>query len=203
MQRAEFEATMGSSKSPRDRLIFLIGGFVCLLGCGDEESHSPRSLPVHENSPPVVAIEPRQAWLPTYPCSSCHEDLEQRPQRRKLVEFHTVRNRELNHGDTEYWCYQCHSAKNIDRLVVIASGKLVTFDEAYLLCGSCHGDKLRDWKAAVHGKTMGNWKGEKLRRSCTGCHNPHKPKFSPLQPEEAPIPPEDGRVFSSIKKGQR
>jgi uncharacterized CHY-type Zn-finger protein len=174
-------------------LVTLAMGWLVLVGC-DESPHGPASLPVHSNPPSAVAVEPRQQWLPTYPCSSCHDDLEQRPNRRKLVEFHTQRNQEFNHGDTEYWCYQCHSAKNIDRLVVIASGKLVTFDQAYMLCGSCHGDKLRDWKAAVHGKTMGNWRGEKLRRSCTGCHNPHKPRFSALKPEARPLGPTEMRT---------
>jgi uncharacterized CHY-type Zn-finger protein len=169
------------------------------IGC-KEETHSPRSLPVHSNPPAVVAVEPRQQALPTYPCSSCHADLERKPERRRLVAFHTARNRELNHGDTEYWCYQCHSSKNIDRLVVIASGRLVTFDEAYLLCGSCHGDKLRDWNLAVHGKTMGNWKGEKLRRSCPGCHNPHKPRFTALTPEDPPIPPTEVRTVSEAHR---
>jgi uncharacterized CHY-type Zn-finger protein len=157
-------------------------------------------LPVHRNPAAFAAVEPRQQALPTYPCSSCHEELERRPERRKLVEFHTVRNQEFNHGDTEYWCYQCHSSENIDRLVVIASGRFVTFDEAYVLCGSCHGDKLRDWKAAVHGKTMGNWKGKQVRRSCTGCHNPHKPRFGSLRPEAPPIRPTDLRASSRNAK---
>lgn len=195
MQRAPLEAVVLPG-SLRALLRSLVVGSLALTGCSDDGPHGPRSLPVHENGGTTIAIEPRQQWLPTYPCSSCHDDLPRRPERRKLVEFHTARNRELNHGDTEYWCYQCHSAKNIDRLVVIASGRLISFDQAYLLCGSCHGDKLRDWKAAVHGKTMGNWRGNKIRRSCTGCHNPHKPKFSALAPEAPPIPPVDEKAFS-------
>jgi hypothetical protein len=173
-----------------DARIRLFAALLAIPACSDEKPHGPRSLPIHENPPEVVAIEPRQELLPTFPCSSCHADLPQRPERRKLALFHTARNQELNHGDTEYWCYQCHSARDIDKLVVIASGQLVSYDEAYRLCGSCHGDKLRDWKAGVHGKAMGNWRGEKIRRSCTGCHNPHKPKFAALQPEEPPIPPQ-------------
>jgi uncharacterized CHY-type Zn-finger protein len=173
-------------------------GWLVIAGCDEHEPHGIAALSVHAGLPEVVAIEQRQASLPTFPCSSCHDDLEQRPSRRKLVEFHTARNAELKHGDTEYWCYQCHSAKNIDRLVVIASGKLVSFDEAHVLCGSCHGDKLRDWKLAVHGKTMGNWSGEKLRRSCTGCHNPHKPRFSALVPEARPIKPMEMRTADAV-----
>jgi uncharacterized CHY-type Zn-finger protein len=192
---------MGAGVPRAGILIMLATGWL-VTGCGEHEPHGLRNLPVHRNPPEVVAVEARQASLPTYPCSSCHDDLEQRPNRRKLVDFHTQRNTELNHGDTEYWCYQCHASKNIDKLVVIASGKLVSFDEAHLLCGSCHGDKLRDWKAAVHGKTMGNWRGEKLRRSCTGCHNPHKPRFQALEPEERPLMPTEMRDgLSTTAKG--
>jgi hypothetical protein len=136
-----------------------------------------------------VSVEPRTSLLVMFPCTRCHAKLPRNPQKRTLVKFHVIRNTELHHGDPKAWCYNCHSLENIDRLV-ISSGELVTFDEAYRLCGGCHGDKLRDWKVQVHGKTMGHWRGEKIRRSCTGCHNPHRPAFPPLEPEPAPIPPE-------------
>lgn len=163
---------------------------VCLaLGCHKPERH------LRENGPaePVartLRVEPRVQLLRTFPCSAkCHSERQSNPQKRKLVEFHTVRNTEFHHGDPAGWCYQCHAQQNIDRLVT-EKGQLVTFDQAYELCGSCHGDKLRDWKLQVHGKTLGGWNGSQVRRSCTACHNPHNPRFVHLRPEPPPIPPE-------------
>ena len=128
--------------------------------------------------------------LQTYPCwEKCHSKRVANPKKRELVQFHTIRNTEFHHGDPAGWCYQCHSQENINRLRT-EKGELVTFDEAYLLCGSCHGDKLRDWRLQVHGKTLGGWRGKQVRRSCTACHNPHNPHFGHLKPEPPPVPPE-------------
>lgn len=162
------------------------------VGCEEAEAHQMDLTEHQAAAQQPVEVEKRAHLLPTYPCSSCHQGRKPDPNRRKLEEFHTIRNKELKHGNSERWCYQCHSIENIDKLV-ISSGKLVSFDEAYLVCGSCHGDKLRDWRVAVHGKTMGGWKKDKIRRSCTGCHNPHAPKFGKLEPEQAPLHPEDYR----------
>lgn len=162
----------------------------CVLGAGCEAPERHRKpAPPASSAEDHVAIEPRTPLLITFPCSRCHQHRTTNPTQRLLTEFHTARNKELHHGDAKGWCYHCHSETNIDRLVT-ASGKLVTFDEAYLLCGSCHGDKLRDWQLQIHGKTMGNWRGDKVRRSCTGCHSPHNPKFVALEPEKPPVPPD-------------
>ena len=67
-----------------------------------------------------------------------------------------------------------------------ASGKLIDFSESYKLCGQCHGPKLRDWKAGIHGRRTGQWNGEKQYLLCAHCHNPHSPKFPQLKPEPAP-----------------
>ncbi|MBK7583638.1 MAG: hypothetical protein IPI67_26020 [Myxococcales bacterium] len=160
-----------------------------VAACHQPERHR-EDIASTNPDPASVQVEHRTQYLATYPCSArCHSKRAVNPVQRQLVDFHSVRNKELHHGDSKAWCYQCHSEGNIDRLV-IANGSLVTFDEAYLLCGSCHGDKLRDWKTAVHGKTMGNWTGAQTRRSCTACHNPHNPPFSKLEPEASPVPPE-------------
>jgi hypothetical protein len=134
-----------------------------------------------------MVVAPRQDLLPTYPCSSCHDSMPRNPHRRTFTIFHTVRNH-FKHGDSERWCYQCHSIVDLDRLV-LANGSLVTFDKGYLVCGGCHGDKLRDWKLSVHGGSTGFWNGQKVRRSCPACHNPHDPQFPQIRPEPAPPPP--------------
>jgi len=154
-----------------------------LCACGmDEPEH------LHTKRPPpaptgVITIDPRQPLLPTYPCSRCHADRTPDPAERRLTEFHTQKT--LQHGTQKGWCYRCHTAENIDKLH-LADGTLVGFDEAYELCGSCHGDKLRDWKAGMHGLTTGDWNGARLRRSCPACHDPHVPKFALMIPEHAP-----------------
>jgi len=159
------------------------------LGCHQPERHRG-DVEGPKQDPETAKVEPRTQFLVTYPCSAkCHSKRNTNAQQRQLVEFHSQRNKELHHGDSKAWCYQCHSETNIDRLV-LPNGSQVSFDEAHLLCGSCHGDKLRDWKLAVHGKTMGHWRGEQIRRSCTACHNPHNPPFGKLEPEHGPVPPQ-------------
>ena len=64
-----------------------------------------------------------------------------------------------------------------------------SFEESYRLCGQCHGEKLRDWRAGVHGRRTGQWNGHKQYLLCAHCHNPHQPRFQPLAPEPAPRPP--------------
>jgi hypothetical protein len=140
----------------------------------------------------TLTVEPRSQLIPTYPCSQCHSKLTPNPTRRQLATFHVIRNAELDHGDRSLWCYQCHSVKNIDKLVT-ANGSLISFDEANQLCGSCHGDKGRDWRDGIHGMTQGYWRGPKRRKLCTHCHNPHNPWFPTIVPEPPPAPPQGVR----------
>jgi hypothetical protein len=135
-----------------------------------------------------LSVEPRSQLIPTFPCSGCHRDRAPNPERRRLEAFHVLRNAELDHGDRSLWCYQCHSIKDIDKLVT-ANGSLVTIDEADKLCGSCHGDKGRDWRNGIHGMTLGGWAGQKRRKLCTNCHDPHNPWFPTIAPEPPPAPP--------------
>ena len=82
----------------------------------------------------------------------------------------------------------CHDAENRDQLH-LASGAPVQFEESYRLCGQCHGEKYRDWRAGIHGRRTGDWNGHKSYLLCANCHNPHEPHFQPLKPEPAPTPP--------------
>ena len=72
-------------------------------------------------------------------------------------------------------------------------GEAIPFTESYLLCGQCHGEKLRDWKVGVHGKRTGDWNGRKQYLLCAHCHDPHSPRFKPLKPLPPPVPPEQIR----------
>ena len=121
-----------------------------------------------------------------FPCSDCHADLTVNRQRRELTDFHD--DIVLKHDEKHRWCLDCHDADDRNQLH-LASGEKVSFEQSYLLCGQCHGEKLRDWRAGVHGRRTGDWNGHKRYLLCAHCHNPHQPRFAPLQPKPAPTPP--------------
>jgi hypothetical protein len=121
-----------------------------------------------------------------FPCSACHADMKPDRTRRTLSAMHT--DIVLKHDEEHRWCLDCHDATSRDFLH-LASGERVPFEESYRLCGQCHGEKLRDWKAGVHGRRTGNWNGTKGYLLCAHCHNPHQPRFKALAPKHAPRPP--------------
>jgi hypothetical protein len=123
-----------------------------------------------------------------FPCSQCHAEQEPNPQRRQLEMHEDI---VLKHAEQNRWCLDCHDAKNRDMLH-LADGELVDFKESYRLCGQCHGPKLRDWRAGIHGRRTGSWNGQKRYLLCIHCHNPHSPKFKKLKPEPPPVKP--GRI---------
>ena len=122
-----------------------------------------------------------------FPCSGCHKDRTPNPVRRTLVEMHD--DIQLRHDEQHRWCLDCHDAGDRDSLH-LASGEKVPFERSYLLCGQCHGEKLRDWRAGVHGRRTGLWNGQKSYLLCAHCHNPHQPRFRPIAPKPAPRRPE-------------
>ena len=122
-----------------------------------------------------------------FPCSDCHSsDIPVNRTRRELEMVHE--EIVLEHDAEHRWCLDCHSAEDRDQLH-LASGELVPFQESYRLCGQCHGDKYRDWRAGVHGRRTGRWDGEKQYLLCVHCHDAHSPRFDPLEPMPAPVPP--------------
>jgi hypothetical protein len=124
-----------------------------------------------------------------FPCTECHNeaDLPANKTRRPLVDAHD--EIVLTHDQEHRWCLDCHDTENRDRLH-LASGELVTFDESYQVCGQCHGEKYRDWRAGVHGRRIGQWNGAKEYLLCVHCHSPHQPRFKSLAPQRAPRRPE-------------
>jgi hypothetical protein len=159
----------------------------------DMADHAPpppsASAPLREE----ITIEPRTTHWATYPCLQCHKTREPDPRPRPLTQFHG--SKVLNHGAHASWCYRCH-AKDDPGELLLSDGVRVGFDASHELCGSCHGDKLRDFNQNLHGLTTGNWNGPKVRRSCTGCHDPHDPKFAPMTPEPPPIRPPGAGVVA-------
>ena len=92
----------------------------------------------------------------------------------------------LRHDEKNRWCLDCHDAVNRDQLH-LADGRPVKFTESYRLCGQCHGPTLRNWQAGEHGKRTGSWSGAKQYLLCPSCHNPHSPRFKPLEPLGPPV----------------
>jgi hypothetical protein len=119
-----------------------------------------------------------------FPCSACHADLPVNRTRRELSDMHT--DIVLKHDEEHRWCLDCHDAENRD-VLHLAGGERLPFDESYRLCGQCHGEKLRDWRAGVHGRRSGEWNGHRTYLLCAHCHNPHQPRFAPLEPKPAPV----------------
>ncbi len=109
-----------------------------------------------------------------YPCSQCHA--EQKDRARRELGFHEEQQSVFDHDAEHRWCLDCHDFENRD-VLRLASGETVPFTESYRLCGQCHGDKYRDWRAGVHGKRVGRWDGAKTYFLCVNCHNPHSPGF--------------------------
>ncbi|MBI5905490.1 MAG: hypothetical protein HZB86_08055 [Deltaproteobacteria bacterium] len=136
---------------------------------------------------PQFAV-PKPPFTPgIFPCSECHKEMKPNPTRREMKDEHT--GIVLNHAQGQRWCLDCHDIANRDRLR-LASGERISFDESYRLCGQCHGDKFRDWRAGVHGKRTGMWNGEKQYLLCVHCHDPHDPRYKPIAPMPPPVRPE-------------
>jgi hypothetical protein len=133
-----------------------------------------------------IQVPPPPLSEDTFPCSMCHADMETNFERRELVDFHD--DIVLKHDEENRWCLDCHDAENRDMLHT-AGGQLLDFKESYMLCGQCHGPKLRDWEAGIHGRRTGDWNGQKQYLLCAHCHNPHTPRFPGMKPEPAPMKP--------------
>lgn len=124
------------------------------------------------------------------PCRACHgpeKDFPVNFKRREDLLVH--RNVKLNHGGIRVWCLDCHNPDDRNYLLPLSDGKLIGFEQSYLLCGKCHGTKFRDWRNGIHGRRTGNWNGEKSYYLCVSCHDPHSPRFKPIEPMPPPHKP--------------
>lgn len=199
-------------------------GLLILLGCGlilatplavemqgtvtpeassQEDKSAAKGEPALAASTPTEITQSEDIQVPPppftegiFPCMDCHSELTPNPERRNLEDYH--QEIELLHGEKTRWCLDCHDERNRDRLR-LASGKTIPFEESYILCGQCHGIKLRDWKAGVHGKRTGRWDGKERRYLlCVHCHYPHQPRFPKIKPLPKPISPEHLRASLNL-----
>jgi len=157
---------------------------------GSFAPHSSRPYPsrVLPAEPVPVLLAAPEVDEEYLPCKDCHgrRDLPNREVRELEIEHDEM---DFSHGDL--WCYSCHSRNPEQRQSLeLANGSRVEFEDAWRLCTQCHGKKLADWRAGVHGKRTGHWWGEKEYRPCTACHDPHRPPFEPIEPRPAPRRPE-------------
>lgn len=164
--------------------LLVSAGVLCLLAVPALFSDNPD--PAQEKTGQDIQVPPPPFSEDIFPCTECHADMEPNPERRELEEFHD--DIVLKHDEENRWCLDCHDAEDRDKLH-LADGRPVDFKESYKLCGQCHGPKLRDWKAGIHGRRTGSWNGPKKYLLCAHCHNPHSPKFKKIKPEPEPHKP--------------
>jgi hypothetical protein len=177
-------------------VMFIVRALVVLAGLA-VGCEAPVAMPEHGRAvawsaaSATVRIEPRGPSIPTYPCAQCHAPDKRAPdpRERRITELHT--RIQLEHGSTARWCYSCHVAEEMN-LLALPDGKRVPFDASHELCGACHGEVMADWRQGIHGLQSGYWNGDKSRRSCTHCHDPHRPRSSVAgwsYPPMHPLPP--------------
>ncbi|MCX6543636.1 MAG: hypothetical protein NTV05_04385 [Acidobacteria bacterium] len=174
------------------RRIVLFAAAVVLAGAAlyavgqQPQQAAPQGRPAAAKAEERPEVPPPPFSDGIFPCSACHKDLKVNRTRRVLTDMHT--DIDLKHDAEHRWCLDCHDANDRDYLH-LASGELVPFEESYRLCGQCHGEKFRDWRAGVHGRRTGDWNGHKKYLLCANCHNPHQPRFKPIAPKPAPVRP--------------
>ena len=87
-------------------------------------------------------------------------------------------------------CFNCHNEQNL-LVLQTRDGHELKLTDSTPLCGSCHGPVYRDWEGGAHGRTAGYWNeslGERTRRPCAACHDPHSPPFPARPPAPGPHP---------------
>ena len=133
---------------------------------------------------PPFAV-PARKWddVPKFPCADCHKKRDVDPRPRPMKEDH--KDLVVQHANDRIWCTDCHGGANLDYLVS-RRGKPIDIDLGYLHCGECHFGQLKDWEFGVHGRRIGLFAGERVLRTCTECHNAHRPQILPDKPNPPP-----------------
>ncbi|HKN19353.1 MAG TPA: hypothetical protein VJW95_06110 [Dissulfurispiraceae bacterium] len=105
-------------------IISLAGLFLLIL-------FHPSFVESAEQDVPKQFLVPPPPFSPgIFPCSQCHKDMPVNRTPRKLEMHQEIVLKHMPGG----WCFDCHNPDNRDMLR-LANGKLVSFDESYILCG--------------------------------------------------------------------
>jgi hypothetical protein len=157
--------------------------------------YPPRALIADGVATLLPAPEVNDEYLP---CSDCHdeEDRDTGPPRRELEFEHE--ETKLAHGTL--WCLHCHDSDDPNKLH-LADTTLIEFEDSWKLCTQCHGKKLPEWRAGVHGKVTGHWRGDREYVTCVACHEPHSPPTEAIEAEPIPKRPEEIFLRTSASGG--
>ncbi len=124
-------------------------------------------------------VPARTTQLKSFPCSNCHTDTGLKPTGKPEKAHWDVH---LEHASIQTMeCQTCHDVSNPEQLLSI-TGKAISLDHSYQLCGQCHSEQIKDWKGGAHGKRKAGWAPPRVVNTCVECHNPHKPAFEPRWP---------------------
>ena len=124
--------------------------------------------------------ETRTDKIQRFKCSQCHNN---KPvtvaQAAEMAHAEIL----LNHGSQTrpLSCFTCHNQEERDFLVT-EQGLKVDMDHGYQMCGQCHFRQKKDWVGGAHGKRISYWAGQRVVKNCTGCHDPHSPRFKKRWP---------------------
>jgi len=173
--------------------VFLLFALYFLLGSGEVVVPSADVVAI---SPSQIAIAPMRKVLGDPPlskingferdCLECHEIFNTRDD----VDSQSVNQHDhikMNHGLNKE-CLTCHDRENRN-LLSLYGNDTVSFNKVEMLCAKCHGPVYRDWQKGMHGKTIGYWdesSGEKIKYTCTQCHDPHSPSYESMAPLPGP-----------------
>jgi hypothetical protein len=124
--------------------------------------------------------ETRKDKMQRFKCSQCHNNKPVRVERAAEIAHGEV---VLNHGSEArpLSCYTCHKKDERDFLVT-EEGAKIDMDHSYQMCGQCHFRQKKDWVGGAHGKRISHWAGQRVVKNCTGCHDPHSPRFKKRWP---------------------
>ena len=122
-------------------------------------------------------ILPRISKIERYPCTKCHKSY--KIGLVEIIEGKEHPNLVFQHMPEVKNCSLCHDSRSPDRLNLL-TGVSVSFNEESRLCGQCHGKIEYSWSLGQHGRLGGKWSGVRTQLSCAACHNPHRPKFQPM-----------------------
>jgi hypothetical protein len=140
--------------------------------------------------PPVfhTGIKDASGKSVTMACAECHKTREPNPENRlgrPMALFH----QDLKGPHGNLTCVSCHNPADRTATLRLADGTALPYTEVMQLCAQCHGPQYRDYEHGAHGGMTGYWdlsKGGRTRANCIDCHNPHAPKYQPVQPARGP-----------------